>query len=83
MAETTYQRLARTRFPHFAISGDGEYALVCRDNGRVLLSSWPLMLHAELIRDTTRRIVRLEPQQQSKSAGRRTSSNNTADRERD
>ncbi len=40
MSESTYQWIARERFPQFAIEGDGEWALVCPDTGRVLLAVW-------------------------------------------
>lgn len=81
-AESTFRRIARQRWPGWGISGDGEYALVCPDNGRVILTDFPIMLADERAKNTMRRFIRMEPRQ-SKPAGRRSSSNNNADRERD
>jgi hypothetical protein len=50
MAASPFQRAARQGWPQYGITGDGEWALVCRSTHTVTLYQWALLANADAAR---------------------------------
>jgi hypothetical protein len=80
---TLHQQLARARWPGYAVSGDGPWALVNASLAYVHLYVWALMANADLEARCDRGFCKLVHLEEPRRKSVRRATSNPADQEKD